>query len=166
MTDVYRSAASILLLRPAEVCSPEGCETLYQILLLHKPRKRDAWQLPQGGVEAGESIEQAALRELKEEAGISDCTVLGTSASVYQYDFPASFRRYRPDNVCGQRISYVFAVAPADAHVVVDGKEIDGYVWVDPAQLPQYIKRKEYLTIIEKLLGEALPLLKFHGMKS
>ena len=55
MPDVYRSAASILVLKPVDVCLPGGkCETVYQILLLHKPRKKDAWQLPQGGVEGGE----------------------------------------------------------------------------------------------------------------
>nr|WP_245542199.1 NUDIX domain-containing protein [Rubellimicrobium thermophilum] len=32
-----------------------------------------AWQLPQGGIDEGESAEQAALRELEEETGIPPC---------------------------------------------------------------------------------------------
>ncbi len=61
MPDVYRSAASLIVLRPRRGGSGDP-----QMLLLHKPRKRDAWQLPQGGCEEGETIEQAALRELME----------------------------------------------------------------------------------------------------
>lgn len=156
MDDVYRSAASVVVLRPADVCSPDGCGTVYQVLLLHKPRKKDDWQLPQGGVEAGENIEQAALRELMEEAGISNVKVIGKSPEQYKYDFPESFRRFRPDNVCGQCIEYVFALAPDNVAVTVDQKEIDGHVWVLPEQLPLYIHRKEYLECTKKLIEEAI----------
>ena len=148
MEEIYRSAASILVLRLA----PDS----HQILLLHKPRKKDAWQLPQGGVEAGETVTEAALRELKEEAGLNDCRVLGTSARVYQYDFPASFRRFRPDNVKGQRIQYVFALAPGDAVVKVDEKEVDGFMWVPLAGLGEYVRRGEYLDLVKCLYDEAL----------
>lgn len=148
MTDVYRSGASILLLRTAG--------EVHEVLLLHKPRKNDAWQLPQGGVEAGETVRQAALRELREEAGISSCVVLGESTREYSYDFPASYRRFRPDNVCGQSIRFVLALADADATVQVDGQEVDGFVWVGPAMLPSYIRRAEYTALVRALYDEAV----------
>ncbi len=148
MQEIYRSAASILVLRPVD--------DTHQILLLHKPRKKDAWQLPQGGVEAGENVTEAALRELKEEAGLDGCRVLGTSERIYQYDFPESFRRFRPDNVKGQRIQYVFALAPGDAVVKVDDKEVNGFVWVELAGLGQYVRRGEYLDLVQALYEEAL----------
>ena len=159
MSDVYRLAASILVLRPTEVSSRDGSSTVYQLLLLHKPRKKDAWQLPQGGVEAGENIEQAALRELKEEAGCK-CGVLGKSLKVYQYDFPQSFRRFRPDNVKGQRIEYVFAIVEPDCPINVDNKEIDAFQWINPSQIPLFIKRQEYLDLIQELYGEAVAAVK------
>ena len=157
MSDVYRRAASILVLRPVDVCKPGGiCETIYQILLLHKPRKRDAWQLPQGGMEEGESVTEAELRELTEEASLTGCRVLHVSDRVYQYDFPASYRRFRPDNVKGQHIAFVTALAQKDAAVTVDAKEVDAYAWVDVSQLSQYLKRGEYLGIVKGLFEEAL----------
>ena len=160
MTDVYRQAASILVLKPVVVCVPGGeCKTLHQILLLHKPRKKDAWQLPQGGIEQGEDVAETALRELKEEASLVGCRIIGTSGRIYQYEFPLSFRRFRPDNVRGQQIRYVFALAPKDAAVAVDGKEVDGSAWVDVSQLGQYIKRKEYLEIVQGLYEEATEIL-------
>lgn len=157
MTDVYRSCASIAVLRPAELCSPAACTPVFEMLLLHKPRKNDAWQLPQGGREEGETIEQAALRELKEEAGIS-AKVLGKSRHVYQYEFPASYRRFRPDNVCGQRVEFILALADVSTHVQVDDREIDAFVWVKPGELPQYLKREEYRKIVEKVMEEAARL--------
>ena len=160
MADTYRQAASILVLRPVDVCKPGGaCETVYQILLLRKPRKNDAWQLPQGGVEEGETVTQAALRELKEEASLGGCTVLGISDRMYKYDFPESYRRFRPDNVCGQHISFVFAVAPKDASVTVDAKEIDGYAWVGVDQLGQYIHREQYRELVKELYQKAVKIL-------
>ncbi len=130
----------------------------FQFLLLHKPRRSDAWQLPQGGVEQGETIEQAAMRELKEEAGIGDCTVIGTSQRMYTYDFPPSFRRFRPDNVCGQKIAFIFALAGKDAEVRVDENEIDAFVWVHLGEFPTYVRRKEYADLVAALYAEAVPL--------
>lgn len=153
--DRYRQAASLLLLKPVSAESEEQ-HSGYQLLLLHKPRKNDAWQLPQGGVEEGESVEQAALRELCEEAGIRDCKIIGRSEQCYQYDFPESFRRFKRDDVCGQCIHYVYALAPRDVSVQVDGKEIDGHIWVDLSQVEHYVKRPAYKELVEKLYGEAL----------
>ncbi len=152
MQEIYRPAASVLVLRPD---ADPASGAAHQILLLHKPRKTDAWQLPQGGVEERESVTETALRELREEAGLTDCRVIGVSSRVYQYDFPQSFRRFRPDNVRGQRIQYVFALAPWDAAVRVDGEEVDGSTWVPVAQLGQYIRREEYLQIVKELYAEA-----------
>lgn len=157
MSDIYRACASIVVLRPTDVCAPDGCTRLFQVLLLKKPRKKDAWQLPQGGVEEGESTEEAALRELKEEAGIT-AKILGVSDKVYQYDFPASFRRFRPDNVCGQRIEYVFALHEGGEPVQVDNKEIESSVWALPEEFPLYLKRKEYLQLATELVEEAAKL--------
>ena len=149
--DVYRACASVMVFRSTE----DG----YEFLLIHKPRKRDDWQLPQGGVEEGESSTEAALRELKEEAGVTVETV-GKSDLVYQYDFPPSYRRFRPDNVCGQRIEFTFAILKEGEKVQVDENEIDGHIWVLPGQESSYIKRKEYLGIVRKLSGEGLKYIK------
>jgi putative (di)nucleoside polyphosphate hydrolase len=159
MSDVYRSAASVLLLRPTEVCTRDGCKRVYQILLIHKPRKQDAWQLPQGGVESGETIPNAAMRELKEEAGIDVAELFGESDKVYQYDFPPSFRRFRPDNVRGQRIAFVFALCGSDTRVSVDQKEVDSSAWADLSQISLYVKRKEYADLVVDLYGEAVAIL-------
>ncbi len=149
MPEGYRHAASIVVLKRAE---EEG----FEVLLLHKPRKRDAWQLPQGGMEEGENVQQTALRELQEEAGLTDVTVFGVSDRVYQYEFPASFKRFRGDALKGQHISFIFAMTSDNPQIKVDNKEINGHVWVRPRQLGFYIKRDIYLNHVRALVGEAI----------
>ncbi len=155
MSGTYRSAASILILRPAKRGGGR-----HELLLVHKPRKKDSWQLPQGGTEEGETPEQCALRELREEAGVErGVRVLGVSGKEYAYDFPESYRRFRPDNVCGQRIRFVLSVAEEELKLKVDGEEIDRGVWISPRDLDKFIHRGEYLALVRGLIDETEKLL-------
>ena len=51
-----------------------------QVLVIHR---RDKWDLPKGKLETGESFEQAALREVEEECGIHDLTIVCRLLSTY-----------------------------------------------------------------------------------
>jgi putative (di)nucleoside polyphosphate hydrolase len=142
----YRKAASVLVLR-----SRAGKD---EILLVHKPRTIDAWQLPQGGIEDGESLEEAALRELREETGIVAPRITWVSAVTYSYDFPPDFRKQdgsRPRRD-GQFVRFVVLVAPDEASLHVDGQEIDDHVWVSLGEIGTYVKRDTYLQIIRSVL--------------
>lgn len=48
-----------------------------------------AWQLPQGGIDDGESSEEALFRELREEIGTRDVTIITKLSKPIYYDFPA-----------------------------------------------------------------------------
>lgn len=76
----YRPCAGIMLL------NAQGLVFVGQ----RKDRTTDAWQMPQGGVEKGETPRDAALRELEEETGISRdlVTVLAEAADWVPYDLP------------------------------------------------------------------------------
>ena len=47
------------------------------------------WQMPQGGIDADEDPERAALRELAEETAVRSATILGVLPDWLTYDFPA-----------------------------------------------------------------------------
>jgi putative (di)nucleoside polyphosphate hydrolase len=52
--------------------------------------RSDAWQMPQGGVDRGEALKQAALRELQEETSIGEKSVevIQESKNWIKYDLP------------------------------------------------------------------------------
>jgi len=56
--------------------------------LLLKSRPGD-WEFPKGGVEGGEELQQTAIREVKEEAGIADLRLVDGFREDYDYVFEA-----------------------------------------------------------------------------
>src|SRR5215475_12592054 len=76
----YRSGVGIMLLNPVgEVFVGRRIDMPVM----------PAWQMPQGGIDPGETPRQAALRELKEEIGTDKAEILGESAGWLQYDLPS-----------------------------------------------------------------------------
>ena len=48
-----------------------------------------SWQMPQGGIDAGEVPAAAALRELAEETGMRTARIIAESSRWHSYDLPA-----------------------------------------------------------------------------
>lgn len=53
------------------------------------------WQFPQGGVDPGEDLYDAARRELAEETGVVTTSLLGRTQGWIAYDFPPGAERGR-----------------------------------------------------------------------
>ena len=68
-----------------------------QYLVGERSDAPNAWQLPQGGVDEGETVEQAVLRELAEETGCGQADISRRSAQEIAYLFPPglSFKNSR-----------------------------------------------------------------------
>ena len=142
----YRSAVGIMLLnRAGEV---------FVARRLDMPML-PAWQMPQGGIDKGETPRQAALRELKEEIGSDKAVVLGESRMWLKYDLPAEIARgvwsgrYR-----GQRQKWFamrFTGNDTDIDLATENPEFDAWKWMPPEQLPELIvpfKRQLYIAIL------------------
>lgn len=52
-----------------------------------------AWQMPQGGVDADETIEQAMFRELYEEIGSNNAEIIRVAGKKIRYDLPDDMRQ-------------------------------------------------------------------------
>ncbi|RCV14803.1 hypothetical protein SETIT_3G007700v2 [Setaria italica] len=51
-----------------------------------------AWQMPQGGIDAGEEPRAAAVRELREETGVTSAEIVAEAPNWLTYDFPPDVR--------------------------------------------------------------------------
>ncbi len=49
----------------------------HYFLIFHRIRGWDGWEFPKGGIKEGESPEQAIVREIQEETGLSKFSVIG-----------------------------------------------------------------------------------------
>jgi 8-oxo-dGTP pyrophosphatase MutT (NUDIX family) len=78
------TAGGGLILRPGTPADGEP-----EVLLIYR---RGAWDLPKGKLDPGESIEACAVREVQEEVGIDDVTVLGPAGTtVHGYPEKGSY---------------------------------------------------------------------------
>jgi putative (di)nucleoside polyphosphate hydrolase len=99
-----------------------------------------AWQFPQGGVDPGETLEQALFREVKEEIGIGPKHYrILTKRTGYRYLYPEATRqkKLRKHGNQGQEQTYFLCELNPDAPPVdVNQKprEFRAYRWIDPSE--------------------------------
>jgi 8-oxo-dGTP pyrophosphatase MutT (NUDIX family) len=96
----------------------------YEYAVVHRPKYGD-WSLPKGKVDAGESDEEAALREVEEETGVRPR--LGTEAGTTRY----RDGKGRPKQV---RYWLMEPVGPGEPAEFRPNHEIDDLRWCSAAE--------------------------------
>lgn len=129
----YRDGVGIMLINPArEVFVAKRIDMV-----------SEAWQMPQGGIDPGESPRDCAMRELCEEIGTDKAEIIGESGGWYFYDLPADIipkvwgGKYR-----GQRQKWFamrFTGKDSDINLQTKHPEFSHWRWVSAKELPEVI---------------------------
>ena len=102
-------------------------------LLLIRRSDNDNWALPGGGVDIGESLTQAAVRETREESGI-ECQVTGLSGT---YTDPRHVISYTSNGEVRQEFSIVLTARASGGRLLVSSETTEAR-WVKPEDLASY----------------------------
>lgn len=128
---------------------PAKCE----IFIASRIDVEDAWQFPQGGIDEGETPNEALFRELKEEIGTNDVDIIAEFPEWVSYDFPPSVAsRMAPFD--GQTQKYFLVKLHKGAKIDIDTEipEFSQFKFVKTEKLNDYItffKRTVYKKVLK-----------------
>jgi putative (di)nucleoside polyphosphate hydrolase len=115
------------------------------------------WQMPQGGIDAGESPRETAMRELEEEIGTAKAKIVAESRVRHCYDLPPEISRQAwRGRFRGQELHwFVLQFTGADRDIRLDKHkaEFNAWRWIDIDKLPTLIvpfKRAMYDRLVEE----------------
>jgi mutator protein MutT len=129
-----------------------------QILLVFKKNSK-MWDFPGGGIDTGESLEQAIRREVLEELGINNISILHISNLTYKYDWPEKEmeKNFNKTGVWrrGQEQHFVIIkLEGADNEIRLQEEELLESRWVSFSDIKSYLGYPDQYKILISILSE------------
>lgn len=142
----YRRNVGLMLIAPDR-----------RIFVGRRVKQPDAWQMPQGGVDDGETPVEAACRELWEEVGTTKALLLRESAAWLTYDVPEPLRpahwRGRWQGQAQKWFALAFTGQESDIDIAAHDHEFDAWQWMEAREMLERIvpfKRPIYAAVLEE----------------
>jgi 8-oxo-dGTP diphosphatase len=112
------------------------------VAVIHRPRYDD-WSLPKGKLDAGESWEEAALREVEEEIGIR--ARLGDELTPVSYD----------DRKGRAKVVRYWLMEPVEEDAFTPNAEVDELRWLAPAEAVGLLSYPHDVDLVHEAHGRA-----------
>ena len=129
MTEEFRPNAGIVVFNRAG-----------QVLLCQRSDEVEAWQFPQGGIEKGETPQEAAKRELYEETSLKNVVPVQTLTEPVSYRFPPTvlaLTQSRGWHYVGQKMYwslFYFGGKDTEINLNTEGQEFKAWRWTTFAE--------------------------------
>jgi len=143
---LYRPNVGLMLIGPER-----------RVFVGRRLNQPDAWQMPQGGVDKGETPVEAACRELGEEVGTTRALLLRESRDWVSYDVPPDLQpphwKGRWRGQAQKWFALAFTGRDSDIDLAAHDREFEEWRWVPAAELPALIvpwKRPVYETVLKE----------------
>jgi putative (di)nucleoside polyphosphate hydrolase len=144
-TDIYRPCVGVVLFNAEN-----------KVFVGERIDTPGAWQMPQGGIDGDETIEQAAFRELFEEIGSNNAEILKIAPRTIKYDLPEDMRQRLWNGMYkGQEQTWVAArFMGSDADININNHEppeFRAWKWIPLSETIDLIvpfKRETYKEVI------------------
>ncbi len=146
MKNLYRKNVGIVVCKDGKV-----------LLCARADQETYNWQFPQGGIEEGEDIIEAAKRELFEETGIKSLKLVKTMPYSLKYDFPKNNKHHQIAGYKGQDqhwVCFEFLGDDNEINLRINPEEIEfkDFEWADITEAAERIiefKKEVYLKVVD-----------------
>ncbi|MES2215199.1 MAG: RNA pyrophosphohydrolase [Pseudomonadota bacterium] len=117
--------------------------------------KIEAWQMPQGGIDLGETPSRAVFREMEEEIGSSSGNIIAESKNWYSYDLPKFLiPKLWNGSYKGQKQKWFlieFTGSDSDINLNNEHPEFEDWRWIDRESMSDLIipfKKRLYQAVM------------------
>lgn len=125
--------------------------------------KINGWQMPQGGIDLGETPSSAAMREMEEEIGSKNAVIISESKNWYSYRVPEFIiPKLWNGQYCGQKQKWFLIRFTGEDHEIninTHYPEFDEWKWTSFDQLLTDIIPFK-LELYKQVIKEFIPLLR------
>ena len=134
--------------------------TKKEIFIAQRNDLIDIWQFPQGGIDKGEEVKEALFREMEEEIGTKEATIIAEYPEWISYDFPTKIAdKMKPYKGQTQRYFLMKLSKDANINLATDHPEFNDHKFVSVADVldhTAHFKKPVYEQVINYFKKEGL----------